>query len=123
MDRIRQKVKSLQAKVFQMICDAQQILARLDEITLRPNPLTELDCIDLLIVCEKAQCKPSYRKRLEYLQDIRRNVEFMYQINVIEGDGDAPKWLKNVAEKTKQTMKQKPSKGDKWGGHLRDRVT
>lgn len=81
-----------------MICDAQQILARLDEITLRPNPLTELDYIDLLIVCEKAQCKLSYRKWLEYLQDIRRNVELMYQINVIEGDGDASKWLKNVAK-------------------------
>ena len=59
VEKIRQRVKDLQAKVFEMICEAQQILAWLNKIALKPNPLTELD---LLIESEKQQCNPGYMK-------------------------------------------------------------
>ena len=98
-DKIRQKVKDLQQKVFEMICQAHQILAQLDEIALKPNPLTELDYIDLLIESEKQQCKPGYMKRLEYLQDVRKNAKLIHQINK---GGDAPQWLKDAVQKAKE---------------------
>ena len=55
--KIQQRVKNLKKKVFEKICEAQQILARLDEIALKPNSLNELDYIDLLIESEKSSGK------------------------------------------------------------------
>ena len=106
VEKIGQKVKDLQAKVFEMICEAQQILARLDEIALKPNPLTELDYIDLLIDSEKQQCKPGYMKRLEYLQEARKNAEVIHQLKEGE-DSEAPQWLKDAAQRAKQNMKKR----------------
>ena len=103
VDKIRQKVKDLQRKVFEMICEAQQILARLDEIALKPNPLTELDYIDLLIQSEEQEGKPGYMKRLEYLQEARHNAKLMHQLK--EG-GDAPQWLKDTAQEAKENVKK-----------------
>ena len=105
VEKIRHKVQDLQAKVYEMICEAQQILARLDEIALKPNPLTELDYIDLLIESEKQQCKPGYMKRLEYLQEARKNAEVIHQLKEGE-DSEAPQWLKDAAQRAKQNMKK-----------------
>ena len=43
------------------------ILARLDETALKPNPLTDLDCVDQFIKTEKQNCKPGYMK--QYLEE------------------------------------------------------
>ena len=93
VEKIRQKVEDLQAKVYEMICEAQQILARLDEIALKPNPLTALDYIDLMIESEKQECKPGYRKRLECLQEARHNAEVIHQIK--SEDSDTPQHIRN----------------------------
>jgi len=103
VDKIKQKVEELQQKVFGMICEAQQILARLDEIALKPNPLTELDYIDLLIESEKQEAKVGYRKRLEYLQQARHHAELISQIK--EGS-DAPEWLTEAVQKAREKMEK-----------------
>ena len=71
-----------------------------------PNPLNELEYIDLLIESEKQQCKPGYKKRLEYLQEARKFAKLIQQINQGEDCRDAPPWLKDVAEKAKENMKK-----------------
>jgi len=101
--KIQQNVGNLKRKVFEKICEAQQILARLDEISLKPNPLTELDYIDLLIQSEEQECKPGYMKRMKHLQEARHNAELLYQANE---QVDAPQWLKDAAEKAKANMKK-----------------
>ena len=89
-----------------MICEAQQILARLDEIALKPNPLTELDYVDLLIQSEEREGKPGFMKRLEYLQEARQSAKIINQIK--EGGGeDAEQWLKDIAQEAKENMKQR----------------
>lgn len=40
-----------------MIKKAQQSLRRLDEIALKPNPLTQVDYLEILIESEKAEAK------------------------------------------------------------------
>ena len=109
LDKNRQKMKHLQEKVYQMICKAQEILARLNEIALKPNPLTELDYIDLLIESEKQECKPGYRKRLEYLQEARKKAEVIHQ---------APQWLKNFQNpqfpRVQPTLTHKAHTKGKW---------
>ena len=98
---IQQKVKNLKRKVFEMICEAQQILARLNEIALKPNSLTEMDYIDLLIENEKQECKPGYAKRLEYLQEVRHNAELIHQM---DEPVYAPQWLKESVQKVREQM-------------------
>ena len=71
VDKLRPKVEDLQAKLCEMICEAQLILARLDKIALKPNPFTELDFINLLIESEKPEGKSRYR---EHLQEARKLV-------------------------------------------------
>jgi len=104
VDKIKLKVEDLQKKVFGMICDAQQCLARLDEVALKPNPLNELDYIDLLIESEKQECKSGYKQRLVYLQEARRNAELIYQIK--DGQEDTPTWLKEAVRQTKEKMER-----------------
>ena len=48
----------------------------------------------VMIETEKQQCKPGYRKRLEYLQEARHNAEVIHQIK--SEDSDAPQWLKHI---------------------------
>ena len=88
----------------EMVSEAQQILSRLDEIALKPNPLSQLDYVDLLIESEKQQCKLGYMKRLEHLQEARHNAELIHQIR--EG-GDAPQWLRVAVLKAKEKMKER----------------
>ena len=98
---IQQKVIKCKIKIFEMICEAHQILARLDEIALKPNPLTELDYIDLLIESEKQECKLGYMKRLEYLQEIRQYAELIHQT---DDSVDTPEWLKASVQKARERM-------------------
>ena len=77
IDKIRREVEHLQAKLYEMIHEAYLISAHLNEIALKP--CTELDYIDLLIESEKQECKPGYMKRVEYLQEVRKNAEVIHQ--------------------------------------------
>lgn len=49
----------------------------LNEIALRPNPLRDLEYIDLLIESEKRQAGSGYEKRIQYLQKARYDAEVM----------------------------------------------
>ena len=46
---------------------AQQTLQRLDEIALKPNPLSQVEYIDLLIQCEKDEDNDGYPEHIQYL--------------------------------------------------------
>ena len=130
VDKINKKVENLKQEVFRMICDAQQTLARLDEIALKPNPLNQLDYIDLLIESEKQECKSGFKQRLVYLQEARCNAEVIFQIK--EGKKakqDTPPWLMETFQKAREKREKKtksfqhapppppkknPSKGKWW---------
>uniref|UniRef100_A0A0E9Y0P7 Uncharacterized protein n=1 Tax=Anguilla anguilla TaxID=7936 RepID=A0A0E9Y0P7_ANGAN len=45
-------------------------LRRLQEIALRPDPLSTPGYIELLIEAEKQECKPGYKKRVAELQNV-----------------------------------------------------
>ena len=90
-----------------MISEAKQILARLDEIALKPNPLNELDYINLLIQSEEQQRRPGYMKRLEYLQEARYTADLIHQLK--EGS-NVTEWLKVAVQKAKEYM-NKHSRG------------
>lgn len=77
---IRAEVAHRCHEVFRMTREAQQILQRLDEIALRPNPLSEVDYIDLLIQSEQQQGTPGFKERIECLQVIRAQAELLSKV-------------------------------------------
>ena len=84
----------MEGAVFSMIRQAQQCLARLQEIALKPNPLTEAEYIDLLIEAEKREKKPGFTQRIQGFEALR-------QQTVI---------LKTLKEGGKQLMDEKRGK-------------
>lgn len=75
--RLKAEVERRYQDALDKICKAQQILKRLDEIALRPNPLSEVEYIDLLIQSEEDQAKSGYKKRIQCLQKVRKEAELL----------------------------------------------
>ena len=67
----------VQAHVYGLIERVRQSLKRLTEIALKPNPLTEIEYLDLLIQCEESEAKPGYQRRITQYQKIRKDAELL----------------------------------------------
>ena len=73
-------LQELQKTVLYSICQARDCLKRLDEIALKPNPLTEVEYIDLLIKSEEQQKKPGWKNRMQYFQAVRQQAEILAKV-------------------------------------------
>ena len=74
---IRAEIATSYHEVFLMIRQAQQILRRLDEIALHPIPLSEIECIDLLIHTEEMDGGLGAAQRIKCLKTVREKAELM----------------------------------------------
>ena len=63
----------VQHRVTNLITKAQERVKRLDEITLKPNPLSEVEYIDLLIEAKKAERNPGWFERMQQYSELREN--------------------------------------------------
>ena len=77
VDMIRSEIVARYRDVSVMIRKAQQILKRLDEIALRPNPLSQVAYIDLLIQSEEQQGRQGFIGRVKVLKDVRRQAQLL----------------------------------------------
>nr|XP_028606201.1 uncharacterized protein LOC114607292 [Podarcis muralis]XP_028606202.1 uncharacterized protein LOC114607292 [Podarcis muralis]XP_028606203.1 uncharacterized protein LOC114607292 [Podarcis muralis]XP_028606204.1 uncharacterized protein LOC114607292 [Podarcis muralis]XP_028606206.1 uncharacterized protein LOC114607292 [Podarcis muralis] len=59
---------------------ASQSLRRLEEIALKPNPLSTPEYIDMLIASEEEECKLGYEKRIQLLKGVRKEAEIIQKI-------------------------------------------
>ena len=66
-------------KLLEMIKEAQSHVEHLDEIALKPNPLSTKEYIDLMIESEKMQKRHNFDKRIQMLQKIKD------EVSVIQG--------------------------------------
>ena len=62
----------LHKEAFTKILDAHHSLLRLGEIALRPNPLSQVDYIDLLIKSEEGTRGVGWDDRRQYYQKFRK---------------------------------------------------
>ena len=72
--------KELQDLYKQVLFDIQQVrqcLQRLDEIALKPNPLTDTEYIGLLIEAEKNEKKIGFEQRIKHLNHVKEQAELM----------------------------------------------
>ena len=77
MENIKKDLQDLQKQVLAMICQAQRSLKRLDEIALKPNPLSEVDYLDLLIQSEEFQAQKGWQDRVRALQVFKQQAELL----------------------------------------------
>ncbi|XP_071788739.1 uncharacterized protein [Asterias amurensis] len=61
--------------VFALIAEAHRSVTRLEEIALKPNPLSTVEYIDLLIESEKRSGKPGWQDRVHGLEDVRKEAD------------------------------------------------
>ena len=71
-----QKGEELRNNLYQ----ARQCIERLDEIALKPNPLSEVEYIKLLIESEQDQKKPGYLKRAKVLKKLLKQAELIAKV-------------------------------------------
>ena len=75
--KMEEELKVMHHAVFHNIRQARKCLQRLDEIALKPNPLTEVEYIDLLIKSEEQQKKPGWKNRVDYFYQVRQQAQLL----------------------------------------------
>jgi len=98
--QLEEFLQGVHSRVMGMIYQAQQSLFRLDEIALKPNPLTEVQYLDLLIESEKNEAKPGWRQRVEYYEEARRQAEILSKVKDVQA--------------AQKEIQEKARKGDRW---------
>ena len=78
--KLKSDLANIQTQVEDMIKQTRAILKRLNEIALKPDPLNEVNYIDLLIQSEKREAKPGFDRQIQSLEKIRKNAQFMKDI-------------------------------------------
>ncbi len=100
IDQLEEYIMSVHTTVMGMIVKAQHSLRRLDEIALKPNPLTQLQYLELLIESEKNEAKPGWQKRVQYYEEAKRQAQVLSKVKDVK-----------AAEKE---IKEKAYSGEKW---------
>ncbi|CAF1353371.1 unnamed protein product [Adineta steineri] len=80
-EAIKNEYKATQNKVYDMIDRARQALERLDQIALKPNPLTIVNYIEIMIESETQEAKPGWMQRIEHLREAKTKAEMMQHAN------------------------------------------
>ena len=97
---IQKEIQDIFNVILQNIQKAHRCTQRLDEIALKPNPLTDVEYIDLLIESEKQERKADYRKRIAYYQEVKTRAEVIRntsgQLPQELSAEEAEKWWKKL---------------------------
>lgn len=75
-----QALQEVHVQVLNMIKKAQQSVRRLDEIALKPNPLTEVQYIEVLIESEKRTANPGFNQRINYYEEAKRQAVMLSKV-------------------------------------------
>ena len=80
MSFLELSLQQVHEQVLTMIKQAQKSVRRLDEIALKPNPLTEVDYIEVLIESEKTGANPGWKQRVKYYEEAKRQAEMLSKV-------------------------------------------
>ena len=95
--KIENDLTEVHNNVLSMMFKAQQSL---DEIALKPNPLTRTEYLELLTESEKNEAKQGWKGRVQYYEEAKRQAEILSKAKDLK-----------AAEKL---IKEEASKGEKW---------
>lgn len=77
LGKVRTAFSALGRNVMTMVHDVRGYINKLNEIALRPNPLSDIDYIDLLIESEKNEKKHGWDQRLKLFYKMREEAELV----------------------------------------------
>jgi len=80
MNSLEESLQKVHVQVLTKIKQAQKSIRRLDEIALKPNPLTEVDYIEVLIESEKTSANPGWKQRVKYYEEAKRQAEVLSKV-------------------------------------------
>lgn len=101
---LNKELEEVCEEVFRMIQKVQQCLRRLDEIALKPNPMTQVQYIDQLIESERGEGKYGWEERVKYYQGAR---DFAITLSKtqdaadLKKEADIKEWAKKLISKLK----------------------
>ena len=96
MRSLEESLQKVHLQVLTMIKQAQHSVRRLDEIALKPNPLTEVDYIEVLIESEKRGAKPGYQQRIHYYEEAKRQAEMLSRV---KDENESQKLMQKLSRK------------------------
>uniref|UniRef100_A0A671SHN9 Uncharacterized LOC107698607 n=2 Tax=Sinocyclocheilus anshuiensis TaxID=1608454 RepID=A0A671SHN9_9TELE len=97
-EELEKELMVVQGIVAGLIEKSQKSLERLQEIALKPNPLSTPDYIDLMIESEKQEAKPGFQDRIQSLMVVRKKAEIISKVST---GGVLPEDLKAYKSETK----------------------
>ena len=93
LQKLEMCLNQLRIKVLTDMYKVRMCRRRLDEITFKPNPLTEVQYIELLIENERKRKGPGWMDRVRAFEDIKKKAEM---ITNIEREEDIPRLLEEL---------------------------
>jgi hypothetical protein len=79
-EKIEEDLIELANDVFFMIIQVQNSLTRLDEIALKPNPLTSEEYLSLLINEEKNNKRDGWKERIGYYEEAKKQAKLLFGV-------------------------------------------
>ena len=86
MASLENDLKKLNQIVLQMAQQTKHCLHRLNDIALKPNPLSTVEYIDTLIEAEKVQSDKGFRERIQALKELRKEAELLSTMSQTQVD-------------------------------------
>lgn len=80
IEQVSQDFTAVQINVIFFTDQIRRSLVRLDQIALRPNPMTAVEYIDILIESEKKEHKTGWKERVKQLEAARAQAETLYNV-------------------------------------------
>ncbi|XP_064640966.1 titin-like [Lineus longissimus] len=74
-NKILEDFYNLEVKVLFMTSEVRRGLERLNEIALRPNPLSTVEYLNILIRAERAEAHPGYQQRIIQLENVKAHAK------------------------------------------------
>ena len=78
--RITAEKRQLEKEVFSCIQEAHSCIQNLDKIALKPNPLSQVQYIELLIQAEKSDPRPGWQDRVQQYERAKKAAQIMTHI-------------------------------------------
>uniref|UniRef100_A0A3Q2W371 AIG1-type G domain-containing protein n=1 Tax=Haplochromis burtoni TaxID=8153 RepID=A0A3Q2W371_HAPBU len=80
IERQEEEIVHLQDTVVSLIDQSAQCITRLQEISLRPNPLTTPEYIDMMIEGERSEAKEGYQARIKSLEAMKERANLISKV-------------------------------------------
>ena len=101
IEKVLDEFEEIRAHVVVLTETVRLSLKRLNEIALKPNPLSTTEYIDILIESERAEASPGWKDRVNQLQEVRKEAEYMKKL-ADEGYNPFAKYEEKIKEAKKK---------------------